>query len=282
MKLLKGRMMQEINIWWEGPFTQEEILNNKIDTKVYDNTANKIGLYQVYGSHSLYGNDVLLYIGRTKGKNGFSSRLKNRWVIQNGNDTENVKIYLGTIYSYSMTITKKEENRQIDLAEVLLINALKPAYNSSNIQSVGTQYIEERYLVKNMNNYRNLYPILSSEYFLEDNVLNFVYVDELAKVYNKSVVDDDEFYGFNIFNDKVFIGIDYKCWDKEKVPLHIGISKEIDVPVLEKIEEKYRKLKYDDDDCIYISALDKLDEKIDENVKQIKNLIDMIHGLIQE
>ena len=281
--------MQEINIWWEGPFTQEEIItpssddkNETNETNEANNISKKIGLYQVYGSHPLYGNDVLLYIGRTKGKNGFSSRLKNRWVIEYGNDANNVKIYLGTIYSDRMTIIPQEENRQIDLAEVLLINALKPAYNSSNIQSVGTQYIEEQYLVKNRNNYRNLYPVLSSEYFLEDNILNVVYVDKLADVYDRNVEDDDEFYGFNIFNDKVFIGIDYKCWDKEHVPLHIGISKEIDSKLLKKIEKKYIKLEYEDKDCMYISTIDKLDEHIDDNIEKIKIVIDDINELIKE
>ena len=273
--------MREINIWWEGPFTQDEIINNSIDKEKYDNTAKKIGLYQIYGSHPLYGNDVLLYIGRTKDNSGFSSRLKNRWVIENGNDADNVKIYLGTIYSDRMTIVPQEENKQIDLAEVLLINALKPAYNSSNIQSVGLQYIKEQYFVKNMNNYRNLYPILSSEYFLEDNVLNVVYVDKLAKVYNKNVVSDDEFYGFNIFNNKIFIGIDYKCWNEEKVPLQIGISKEIDPKLLKKIEEKNTKLEYNDTDCIYISAIDKLDEHLDNKIEKIKNIIDDINELIK-
>ncbi len=70
--------MKEIDIWWEGPFDQDEIIDNDIDKNFYDNTADKIGLYQIYGTHPLYGNDVLLYIGRTKGKKGFLDRLKNR------------------------------------------------------------------------------------------------------------------------------------------------------------------------------------------------------------
>ncbi|MBA1420974.1 MAG: hypothetical protein FAF03_09030 [Epsilonproteobacteria bacterium] len=276
--------MQEINIWWEGPFAQEEIIDNSIDKSKYDNTAEKIGLYQVYGSHPLYGNDVLLYIGRTKGKSGFKSRLKNRWVIEYGNDANNVKIYLGTIYSDRMTIIPQEENRQIDLAEVLLINALKPAYNSSNIQSVGTQYIEKKYLVKNMNNYRNLYPILSSEYFLEDDILNVVYVDKLAKIYNAKVVSQDEFYGFDVVtNDNIFVGIDYECWNAMNVPLHIGLHKDIGEDLLRKIEKKYKQLhcKDKDEDYIYISAIDKLDEHIDENIEKIKIVIDDINELIK-
>ncbi len=81
--------MEEINIWWEGPFTQEEIIKNKINSKKYDNRATDIGLYQVYSSHPLYGADVLVYIGMTVAEGGFKSRLTNRWVIENGNDIEN-------------------------------------------------------------------------------------------------------------------------------------------------------------------------------------------------
>jgi len=273
-------MTEEINVWWEGPFTAEEVVGDDINQKEYDNTADKIGLYQIYGTHPLYGNDVLLYIGRTKNNNGFKSRLRNRWVIENGNDNENVKIYLGTIYSPRETITKDDEKKKIEKAEVLLINALKPAYNSSNVQSVGKLYMENRYLVKNMNNYRNLYPILSSEYFLEDHILNIQYVDKLAEVYHANIEDKDEYYGFDIgTNDNIFVGVDYNCWNSEKIPLHIGIYKEVDTMILEEIFRRYSKLQCEDE-YLYIKAIDNLDEHIDDNIGKIRVIIDDLIELI--
>ncbi len=273
--------MKEIDIWWEGPFDQDEIIDNDIDKNFYDNTADKIGLYQIYGTHPLYGNDVLLYIGRTKGKKGFLDRLKNRWVIENGNDAENVTIYLGTIYSANITISPEEENRQIDLAEVLLIFALKPAYNSSNIQSIGRQYLEKKYLIKNMNNYRNLYPVLSSEYFLQDSILNIELTDKLAKVFKGKKQEDDNYYGFLISNKNIFIGVDYECWNETKVPLHIGISINIEKNILNKIIKEDKKLKYKDEEFYYISAAKFLNDKtLDEKVDEIKERVERIKKLI--
>ncbi len=275
--------MEEIDIWWEGPFNQEEIIDNKIDKNEYDNTADKIGLYQIYGTHPLYGNDVLLYIGRTKDKEGFLKRLKNRWVIENGNDAENVTIYLGTIYSSNITISKEEENRQIDLAEVLLIFALKPAYNSSNIQSIGKQYLEKKYLIKNMNNYRNLYPILSSEYFLQDSILNIQLTDKLAEIFKLKEKDDDSYYGFLKSNENIFIGVDYECWNETKTPLHIGVSRKIEKNTLNEIMKEYKKLKYKDDEFYYFAAAEILNDKVlDKKVDEIKERITNIEKLMHK
>jgi len=277
--------MKEISIWWEGPFTQSEIINGKIDSKVYSNTADRIGLYQVYGSHPLYGNDVLLYIGRTKDKNGFSRRLKNRWVVDFGNDKENIKIYLGTIYSPKFSLEEKEINEQIDLAEVLLIHAHKPAYNSSNVQSVGEQYIKEKCIVQNRNNYRNLFPVLSSEYFLESQDVNFMYVDKLAKLNNEDVVDEDEYYGFLIGkNDEIFVGIDYECWDTKNVPLQIAIDPEkVDEQEIKKVEAKYKKIdhNFQDDRYVYFKTIDSLEGNIEENCQSIQEMIDDIVELLK-
>lgn len=114
---------KEINIWWEGPFSINDVIENNIDKK-YEVNSNSIGLYQIYGSHPLYGEGVLVYIGRTKNKKGFKSRLKNRWETEFGNDTENVQIYLGTIFSDEIELKNDEKEEMIDKAEVLLINSL--------------------------------------------------------------------------------------------------------------------------------------------------------------
>lgn len=275
--------MEEINIWWEGSFSISDILEDKIDPSIYENTSDKIGLYQIYGTHPLYGNDKLLYIGRTQNKNGFKSRLKNRWVVENGQDNENVKIYLGTIFSYNEDI-KNKENSFIEKAEVLLINALKPAFNSSNIQSVDIKLIEQNYIVYNHNNYRDIYPILSTEYFWKDTNTNILITDELAQEFdNQKVTDENEYYMFTLpKNENIFIGVDYGCWNKTKQPLQLAIDKNIiDDIQIEKIKSGFDILNYSDEhnQCYYISLAKSLKDK--NIIEHIKNKIYQIEKLIK-
>ena len=253
-------MMKEIKVWWEGPFSIEDIVKNKIDAKKYDNTADQKGLYQIYGFHPLYGSDVLLYIGRTKDQHGFKSRLKNRWQINNNLDSENVKIFLGCIMDDAKALSEEEEVDSIEKAEVLLINAMMPALNSSNIQSVGEKYADEKYIVKNFGNFKNIYPILDSNYYWK-NFLNIMITDKLAKEYDSKVSDDDDCYGFDLKeNDNIFFGVDYACWD-ENYPLVVGIYKE-SVNNLSLLQKSFGNDLLDcEDDYYFIKVADDLSQK---------------------
>jgi hypothetical protein len=53
------KMKSEIvyDVFWDGPY-------DCVSNEVCGNSNNNV-LYQIYGSHHLYGRDVLLYIGRT-------------------------------------------------------------------------------------------------------------------------------------------------------------------------------------------------------------------------
>jgi len=275
--------MEEINIWWEGPFLISDILENKIEPSIYENTADRIGLYQVYGTHPLYGSDKLLYIGRTKDKRGFQGRLKNRWVIENGCDDENVRIYLGTIFSYDEDI-KNQENDFIEKAEVLLINALKPAFNSSNIQSVDKRLIEQEYTIYNHNNYRDIYPILSTKHFWKDTNTNIIITDKLAQEFNnQKVTDENEYYMFTLpKNENIFIGVDYGCWNKTKQPLQLAIDKKnIDDIQMQKIKGEFEILDYSDeyDQCYYISLAKNLQDK--NIIEDVKKKIHKIEKLVK-
>jgi hypothetical protein len=270
---------EEINIFWEGPFSKDDILNDEINSKRYDNTADKIGIYQIYGTHPLYGRDKLLYIGRTRDKKGFKNRLRNRWVIENGQDNENIKIYLGTIFSATECIEGKEYDF-IEKAEVLLIYALKPAFNSSNIQSAGK--ISEDYIIYNYNNYRDIYPILSSKYFRQEEDLNFTIADELAKKFETKIVAEDEHYMFALpDNDNIYVGVDYKCWDKTKQPIQLYIDeKSVNKTQLKKIKDKFEILDYSDEEhaCYYISLAKNLNKNnvvndIYNTILTIKNIL---------
>ena len=266
-----------INIWWEGSFSYDEILNNSMDHKKYQNQSTQIGLYQIYGNHILYGTDVLLYIGITT-EQDFKTRLKNRWIIGDSNDINNIKIYIGTIFSNDENI-KANEKEKIFKAEALLINVLKPAFNSSYINSVHHNKIksDKNFTVYNFNSYRSLPPELSTIRWWNAKDLNYEIVDNLAKKLKSNIVEEDEFYGFDLVdNDNIFIGVDYDYWDKEKVPLVIGIYKEA-------ITKRILKNNFDsfgeDDKYFYLIACNDLKIENAENeilikINQVKNILD--------
>jgi len=276
--------LEEINILWEGPFSKDEILENKIDSTKYEVKSNSIGLYQIYGSHPLYGDGVLVYIGRTKDKNGFKSRLKNRWVIEHGNDSENIKIYLGTIYCDTCKLEEEDIKKKIEKSEVLLINAMKPAFNSSNIQSVKDELIENRFIVYNRGNYRSLYPILDSGYFWKEHK-NYGLVDKLAKELDIKIEHYNFDYGLEL-NDKfgfksdykIWFGVDYAIWDEKKIPLCLEVYSDD-----EKKMKKLKKLNsfdiypYEDDGerTLYYKYIDIQNKDLDFN-QTIKSLIEEI------
>ena len=246
------KIREEIKILWEGPFIIDDILDGNID-KNYVVTPKSQGLYQIYGSHPLYGNGILVYIGKTKDKNGFQSRLKGRWVIENGSDAENVQVYLGTVLNDGKKYSDEETNNIIDKSEVLLINAIKPAYNSSNIQSANEDFIDDNFILHNEGNYRNIYPVLDSKYFWQP-YKNFAIVNELAKLYDiKKIVDEDEYYGFSVndidefdvsSNYILWFGVQYEEWNKSEIALELQIIPE-DENIIEQINSlKLKELKY--------------------------------------
>lgn len=272
-------MKEIINIYWEGPFSKNEIIEGKIDNNKFEVKSNDIGLYQIYGSHPLYGSNNLVYIGRTIDKNGFKSRLKNRWVIENGNDENNVQIYLGTIFSDSRKYNDEEKNNCIVKAEVLMINALKPAFNSSNIQSA-RKNSDNDYIIYNYGSYRSLYPIFDSEYYWED-FRNIQTVDKIAKEYNNKEIDnEDDYYGF-IVDDKmkgynIWFGVDYKIMDSKKhnCPLCLQVFTD-DNKSISTLTNFIEFNEYDDGSSVSYIPLDIniTKKEIDLKVKDTKSIL---------
>ncbi|MDX2370715.1 MAG: hypothetical protein QNK36_20320 [Colwellia sp.] len=217
---------EEIKINWEGPFTHEDIINNDINHN-YLAKGTDIGLYQVYGNHIIYGSNVLLYVGLTT--DSFKSRLKNREIITGNNDVENVKIYLGKIFSDKETISKTTEESKIRKAEALIINVLKPACNSQYIGSVRSKAInnDDDFTVLNFGNYKSILPEISTKRWWNDENINYDIVNSVAQMMNKEITNADDWYGFVCDNDELtFFGIEYDIWDKHQSPLIIGTSKE--------------------------------------------------------
>jgi hypothetical protein len=113
-------------------------------------------LYQVYGNSPIYGNDALLYIGRT---NNFEQRLEQH-LNSDFMRIPNLSIIVGKI--------DKECNdvpNFLEITECLLITMLKPSYNSFNVKDTGAKLKKGiKYLILNCGNRGDL-PLEISNYW---------------------------------------------------------------------------------------------------------------------
>ena len=122
------KVIKVIKIWWNGPFNVEDPYEDKFD------------LYQIYGTHAIYGRCVLLYIGRTD--NGYI-RIKNHFHDWMKFEFDSMQYFAGKI------IDCDEQYLQqycID-AERLLVYYCAPAYNSNLISDL--KVVDQNLLVLN-------------------------------------------------------------------------------------------------------------------------------------
>lgn len=120
-----------IEIRWEGPFSVDTVLKDH-------HGAGDYGVYQIYGTHNIMGSDSLLYVGKACDQ-PFGVRLAahtKEWVEW---EPSSVGVYLGFLGGAdSMSESRWPEwDKQIDLAERLLIYYSAPPYNSSGLRSFG-------------------------------------------------------------------------------------------------------------------------------------------------
>lgn len=139
-----------IQIEWEGSY----YLN---DLPTLTNEETDYGIYQVYGKHPVYGNDVLLYIGKADYQTLGKRIAQENWL--NTNDSNNVKIYVGRLHG-SQNPSDEVWSKDIDLAERLLIYVHKPAYNSRSISSLPDTELQNIHIL-NWGHHRDLLPELS-------------------------------------------------------------------------------------------------------------------------
>jgi hypothetical protein len=89
------------------------------------------GIYQIYGNHSVYGDNSLLYIGKTK-KQTYSKRINGHKDFDASQVSKFTKLHL----SYFCKIDDLSEanwDEAIDLVETVFIRAHSPALNSQNV-----------------------------------------------------------------------------------------------------------------------------------------------------
>ena len=222
--------METIKIDWHGPYKfdgDDRLHKKQHDTLDKDkNLFSKIGLYQVYGHHPVYGPNVLLYIGITT-EQFFERRLKNRnWKYDNY-DTENIEVYLGKLINGKSKIDEIAEKKLIKKAEALLIYIHSPAKNSSYIKSVNYDELKN-VQVWNLGNCRDLITEVSSTYWL-DELENYQIINNLVNnPKNKLLIQKDNqgTYGFFMDTTYTWIGVDSDIWDNQGIPLVIAFSKE--------------------------------------------------------
>ncbi len=114
---------------WCGPYTEKTL--NSLTAEEND----KFVLYKIYGSHPVYGNNILLYIGMTE------QNIEKR-INQHGYWMDEARFGSSTMYfasaghfqswkdSESTQIYDKLDREYIEKIEALLIYAHQPVHNS--------------------------------------------------------------------------------------------------------------------------------------------------------
>lgn len=147
---MQNKTMKLIQIEWKGPYSLEELI-------LLDDRSHDYGIYQIYGKHVVYGKDVLLYIGKADFQTIGRRVLQENWWYTN--DSNHLKIYAGRLAGEK---TPQEEIwfKEIDLAEKLLINVHKPAYNSKYLTSIPDTELQDIHIL-NCGDHRDLLPEVS-------------------------------------------------------------------------------------------------------------------------
>lgn len=121
-----------MHIQWSGPYSF-------VEASRFQDLRTDYGVYQFCGPHTVYGRDVLLYLGKAA-KQTFGVRIQQEnwvnWQEANGS----VRVFLGRI-SGGETPDNDTWNSQIGWAETLLIKAHRPAHNSSGLNRTGDQRV---------------------------------------------------------------------------------------------------------------------------------------------
>jgi hypothetical protein len=170
--------MKNIRIEWDGPYTLDDIgyyetadvCKYELKNAKLNDDCKDYGVYQVYGAHPIYGNDVLLYIGQAA-QQTFAKRLSQEGWEYN-QDYKNVKLYVGRLFSEQQPVSLERWDELIDIAEKMLIFSHEPARNSSNILNVlKNKNVLKRFediRIFNYDNYRSLMPEISGELWIKD------------------------------------------------------------------------------------------------------------------
>ena len=149
-------------VCWNGPFKPTGLAEQWQDTD-----SDGFVLYQIYGSHPIYGNRVLLYIGMTE--QGVEIRLDQHDYWMDEERFGESELFFGSIgpfvdweSSYGIEYFPKNPGTEIvRRVEALLIFAHQPAHNTKNRNSAE---IARGIRIFNTGEYGSLFPELSGLY----------------------------------------------------------------------------------------------------------------------
>lgn len=148
---MEHRNMKLIHIDWDGPIKLSEL--SKITDSEFD-----YGIYQIYGSHNVYGSNTLLYIGKAD-RQTIGKRISQEHWWWNTSDPNNLLVYIGRLAGET-TPDEYQWSDEIDLAEKILINVHKPAYNTQNLITIPDEKLQNIHIL-NWGYYRDLLPEVS-------------------------------------------------------------------------------------------------------------------------
>jgi hypothetical protein len=149
---------RKIFIDWDGPYTLDEL--EELDDPRID-----YGLYQVYGAHPLYGEEVLLYLGATGGERTFGARLaeeQSYWEVEE--DFQPLIIYVGRLMGV-VAPTNGVWEEEMELALRLLIFAHAPVFNAREVAAAPDDDLKNVHVV-NWGEHLDLAPEVSGNRYL--------------------------------------------------------------------------------------------------------------------
>lgn len=145
-----------INISWEKIPFDLDLIRKK-------NLPSDYGLYQIYGQHPAYGENALLYIGKSENQK-FGTRLDKRWEFVES-CARPTSIYLGRIIKSKNEILEWDINlwrKMINDVEILLIRSHTPAFNKKENSGLYSHDLEQNLLVFNWDDRGALLPEIST------------------------------------------------------------------------------------------------------------------------
>ncbi|RJX75236.1 hypothetical protein DZ860_00685 [Vibrio sinensis] len=152
-----------IDAYWEGPYSSAAI-------KKLEGIKGHC-LYQIYGSHPVYGRDSLLYIGLSDRDEIFKRLEEHTW-IQNQADL--CQIYIASCGNFANWEAWRKDGRKrydrnesknitLSAIESLLIYAHQPSYNSAGLKS--TSFAAKPFRLFNSGKRALLLPEVSTQFY---------------------------------------------------------------------------------------------------------------------
>ena len=159
----------KVNLVWSGPHSYDDVRAMKGNTDY--------GLYQIYGTHPVYGANALLYIGRARDQT-FGIRFTDhpklgapaelRWE-DNGLQ---YRIHTGRVHlkESEPRPTKARLRTRLAMAEHLLISAHSPAWNAQHVGAPPKQPRYHDFHILNWGQHGVLLPEVSGSRITNDAV----------------------------------------------------------------------------------------------------------------